>query len=131
MCNPEAFLLFYVAPPPKASNKCKVKVSTSYKMLQADFALRDDLLKWRDQQAIEDNMDDDFFSPQLILSDSLLDRILALSHHTKLPDINALRDQPDWVYSQEYGETILGLIRKHFPPPAPSILYSNKLVPME
>lgn len=120
MCNPEAFLLFYVAPPPKASNKRKVKVSTSYKMSQADFALQDDLLKWREQQAIEEDIDDDFFGPQLILSDSLLDRILALSHHSKLPNIIALRDQTDWVYVQEYGEMILGLIRKHFPPPAPS-----------
>ncbi|KIJ09267.1 hypothetical protein PAXINDRAFT_17634 [Paxillus involutus ATCC 200175] len=78
--------------------------------------LKEDLIAWQRKQVVNDGLDDDFFGPQLILTDPILTRIINLSHHSKLPDISALKAQTNWVFAQEYGNAILALAHKHFPP---------------
>ncbi|KIJ10206.1 hypothetical protein PAXINDRAFT_16777 [Paxillus involutus ATCC 200175] len=120
ICNPQAFLLFFAPPPPKLKRARHLKLP-EYKMELLHRTLKEDLMVWRQQQLVENGMDDDFFGPQLILTDKLLTRILDLSHHRKLPDISALKAQTHWVFANEYGPTILALVHKHFPQqPAPA-----------
>ncbi|KII91007.1 hypothetical protein PLICRDRAFT_553037 [Plicaturopsis crispa FD-325 SS-3] len=119
-CNPDHFLLRF-APKPAQSKRGKRKAKVGdYTMTPTDFKLRDALDEWRKKQMEEEGLGrDDFFGPQLLLSDGILDRIVDLAHASKVTNIQELNEQTDWCYASTYGPKILSIIESHAPAPAP------------
>ncbi|KIK37779.1 hypothetical protein CY34DRAFT_59074, partial [Suillus luteus UH-Slu-Lm8-n1] len=77
----------------------------------------DALEKWRGEKMKDCGFgDDDFFGPQLVLTDEALDRIVDLAHDYKLPDLKTLRDQVNWCYVDSLGSEIITLVKEFFPP---------------
>ncbi|KIJ09295.1 hypothetical protein PAXINDRAFT_17613 [Paxillus involutus ATCC 200175] len=117
VCNPQSFLLFFAPPPPKSKRAQRLKLA-GYKMEASHCSLKEDLISWRQQQLISSGMDDDFYGPHLILTDKIIIRIIELSHHSKLPDVSALKAQTNWIFASEYGAAILAIVNRHFPQPS-------------
>lgn len=89
-----------------------------------DFKLHDELNDWREKQMVEEGLGlDDFFGPQLLLSDDILDRIVDLHHHSKVHDVQSLIDQTGWHYASRYGTQILEIVKSctRLVPPRPSV----------
>ena len=61
-----------------------------------NFKLKDGLKAWRTEQMEWEFSGDDFFGPQLLLSDEILNQIISLAHKNKLTDIQSLHEQTDW-----------------------------------
>jgi hypothetical protein len=99
-----------------------------------------ELLQWRDFKVLEEDLDgDDFFSPQIIMSNKILDRIIDLAHYSKIITTTMLFEQTHWCYADLYGPEILKIIKTCIPlprPPSPkpvvlvsvSVLGSSSLV---
>lgn len=80
--------------------------------------LRQALCHWREMKMIEEDLDgDDFFGPQIIMANKILDRIVDLAHHLKLTTIDSLTQQTNWCYSLDYGPEVIQIINTHLPPP--------------
>ena len=62
---------------------------------------------------------DNFFGPQYLMSDNILNRIVDLARHNKLTDIASLFEQTDWRHASKYGTQILELVNISKPPPPP------------
>ncbi|KAF4615749.1 hypothetical protein D9613_012407 [Agrocybe pediades] len=104
-CFPDAVHFF---PPPistvQVRRKRKFRVK-KYTMGPADGQLTKALERWRLQQMEQLGLGGDvIFGPQLILSDSVLDRLVQLGHLKKIPDIDSLDSQTDWRYARKYGQ---------------------------
>jgi hypothetical protein len=84
-----------------------------------DFKLKDGLKAWRTEQMEQEFSGDDFFGPQLLLSDEILNRIVDLAHKNKLTDIQSLHEQTDWRHSSKYGAVIIEMVKSCAPPPPP------------
>ena len=83
-----------------------------------DDALTTDLKNLREQFLEREGLGCDLiFGPLRILSDELLDWIVKLGHHQKLPTLEALVHQTDWWYARKYGQEILEAVHKLYPPP--------------
>ena len=63
-----------------------------------------------------------FFGPQLLLSDDILNWIVHLAHYKKLLDIQALHDQTDWQHTEKYSSAIIEMVKSCAPPPPPPAL---------
>ncbi|KAG2029679.1 hypothetical protein BDR03DRAFT_1018079 [Suillus americanus] len=105
-----------------AKPKYKIK---PYEMTDAKRRLQQELIKWRDSKIIKEDLDaDDFFGPQMIMSNKILNRIVDLAHYHKILSTASLFEQTSWCYSSEYGQSILDIILTCIPlpivqPPAP------------
>ncbi|KAG2134983.1 P-loop containing nucleoside triphosphate hydrolase protein, partial [Suillus cothurnatus] len=106
----------------RAKPKYKIK---PYKMTTRKRNLQQELVKWRELKMIEEDLDaDDFFGPQMIMSNRILSRIVDLAHYHKITSTTSLFEQAAWCYSSEYGQSILDVIYTCIPlpvvePPAP------------
>ncbi|KAG2114391.1 hypothetical protein DEU56DRAFT_933873 [Suillus clintonianus] len=104
--------------------KPKYKIKP-YEMTDAERRLQQELIKWRDSKIIEEDLDaDDFFGPQMIMSNKILNRIVDLAHYHKILSTTSLFEQTSWCYSSEYGQSVLDIILTCIPlpivqPPAP------------
>ena len=129
-CNPEFFP--FLSPPsplpklPRSKRKFKFE---DYKMNSSDFKLRDGLDNWRTSQMETEFPGDDFFGPQYIMSDDILNRIVDLAHHGKLLDISSLLEQTDWKHAVKYGFEILELVNMIHTPPLPPLAPVLSLAP--
>jgi hypothetical protein len=102
--------------------------------------LHQELLQWRDFKVLEEDFDgDNFFSPQIIMSNKILDQIIDLAHYLKIITTTTLFEQMHWCYADLYGPEILKIIKMCIPlprPPSPkpvalvsvSVLGSSSLV---
>lgn len=76
---------------------------------------------WRVEQSRKEGLgDDDFFGAHFVLCDEILERIVSLAHHSRIPDLEALVVQTSWCFAKDYGPEILKIVREHFPNPPPS-----------
>ncbi|KAG1894466.1 P-loop containing nucleoside triphosphate hydrolase protein [Suillus fuscotomentosus] len=106
----------------RAKPKYKIK---PYKMTDTECRLQQELIKWRDSKIIEEDLDaDDFFGPQMIMSNKILNCIVDLAHYHKILSTTSLFEQTSWCYSSEYGQSVLDIILTCIPlpivqPPAP------------
>ncbi|KAG2109987.1 uncharacterized protein F5147DRAFT_772828 [Suillus discolor] len=104
--------------------KPKYKVKP-YKMTDSKCKLQQELIKWRDSKIIEEDLDaDDFFGPQMIMSNKILNSIVDLAHYHKILSTTSLFQQTSWCYSSKYRQSILDIILTCIPlpivkPPAP------------
>ncbi|KAG2040353.1 hypothetical protein BDR03DRAFT_831004, partial [Suillus americanus] len=105
-----------------------------YKMTNTKRRLQQELIKWRDSKIIEEDLDaDDFFGPQMIMSNKILNRIVDLVHYHKILSTASLFEQTSWCYSSEYGQSILDIILTCIPLPivqplaAPAVIISLPL----
>ncbi|KAF5381621.1 hypothetical protein D9615_005404 [Tricholomella constricta] len=113
-----SFVLVSLNHPAVKATRGKRKVKADkYTMKPHDHGLKDALDAWRTKQLATDFEGDDFFGPQMILSDDLLDRIVDLAHYCKIPDVEALLHQTSWRYASKYGPAIQELVFKYQPEP--------------
>ena len=65
----------------------------------------------------------DFFGPQLLLSDDILDWTVNRHHHSKVHDVQSLIDQTGWCYTSRYGTQIIEIVKNCTRPvqPRPSV----------
>ena len=97
-----------------------------------DRGLLKALEEWRRQTHAKEGFGgDDIFGAQLFVVDDVLERIVELAHHFKLPDVNALAAQTGWYKARQYGPEILGIVRRFFSEsaPAPQPTSARKIVP--
>ena len=100
----------------RAKRKYKVP---NYIMGDPEHHLRRRLEEWRELQLVEEDLaTDDFFGPQVIMSNSILTRIVGLAHTNKITSVESLLSQTDWVYSKSYGPKILEIIQATIPLPS-------------
>ncbi|KIJ08905.1 hypothetical protein PAXINDRAFT_17987 [Paxillus involutus ATCC 200175] len=89
-------------------------------MSQGEDNLHKELVHWREMKMIEEDLDgDDFFGPQIIMSNKILHRIIDLAHYFKLTTPTSLLEQTGWCYSMDYGPEIIQLIKAKIPFPVP------------
>lgn len=92
-----------------------------------DFKLRHELDEWRQNQLVKEGFDeDDFFGPQYLMADDILNRIVDLAHHSQLPTVQVLLEQTEWANSTKYGADVLKIVHK-YTIPAPSPLTTQPL----
>ncbi|KIK76230.1 hypothetical protein PAXRUDRAFT_85865, partial [Paxillus rubicundulus Ve08.2h10] len=104
-------------PSTRAKRKFKTK---PYTMSQGEDNLRKELIHWREMKMIEEDLDgDDFFGPQIIMSNKILHCIIDLAHYLKLTTPTSLLEQTGWCYSMDYGPEIIQLIKAKIPFPVP------------
>ncbi|KAF5324147.1 hypothetical protein D9619_011145 [Psilocybe cf. subviscida] len=121
-CSPDAFMLLPLSQPPekiRAKRRVNFKDST---MNAYDITLCNALRKWRNETLQRSGKSPNgFFGPNLILSDKLLIRIVMLARDraNKIPDIDALAHQTNWIHAKKYGAEILLYATCWYPPPAP------------
>jgi hypothetical protein len=84
-----------------------------------DIKLKAALKAWRTQQMEIEFSGDDFFGPQLLLSDEILNRIVGLARNNKLTDIQSLNEQTDWRHTSKYGSAIIEMVKNCASPPPP------------
>jgi hypothetical protein len=82
-----------------------------------DVKLKAVLKAWRTQQMEIEFSSDDFFGPQLLLSDEIMNRIVSLACKKKLTDIQSLNEQTDWRHASKYGSAIIEMVKSCAPPP--------------
>ncbi|EGO30354.1 hypothetical protein SERLADRAFT_404560 [Serpula lacrymans var. lacrymans S7.9] len=112
----------------RAKHKFKFNEPT---MTPKDLAFCQALEEWREREMVESGLgEDDFFGPQLILADGILNRIIAVAHHLKLTDIASLKDQTGWRNSKKYGASIISLFLTHYLPPPPPPLFTTGPLPI-
>ncbi|KAF8835722.1 hypothetical protein BDN67DRAFT_912477, partial [Paxillus ammoniavirescens] len=102
-----------------AHNRAKRKFKTKpYTMSQGKDNLHKELVHWREMKMIEEDLDgDDFFGPQIIMSNKILHCIIDLAHYFKLTTPTSLLKQMGWCYSMDYGPEIIQLIKVKIPFP--------------
>ncbi|KAG2045881.1 hypothetical protein BDR06DRAFT_977892 [Suillus hirtellus] len=111
--------LFPLLPLPSTCTKCKFTIKP-YKMTTGGHNLHQELLQWRDFKVLEEDLDgDNFFSPQIIMSNKILDRIIDLAHYSKIISTTALFEQTYWCYANLYSPEILKIIKTCIPLPRP------------
>lgn len=80
--------------------------------------LRQELLQWRNFKLLEEDPDgDDFFDPQIIMLNKILDQIVDLAHYSKIITVTTLFEQTHWCYADVYGAEILTIIKSCIPLP--------------
>ncbi|KAF8223531.1 hypothetical protein L208DRAFT_1067242, partial [Tricholoma matsutake] len=114
-CNPGSFIL-PVIPPSKLNERMQRKKRKlkfkGYSMDLYNFKLCNELDDWREKQMVEEGLGlDNFFGPQLLLSDDILDWIVDLHHHSKVHNVQSLIDQTGWHYASRYGTQILKIVK--------------------
>lgn len=117
MCHP---IVFPIADAPiKASRgKRKLKVR-NFTMDEYNQRLRDGLTMWRKQQLKDEGCDgDDFFGPEILMSNDVRNQIVDLAHHGKIPNVKAIEEQTGWQYTLQYGQKILEIINIYSRPQA-------------
>ncbi|KAF9525693.1 P-loop containing nucleoside triphosphate hydrolase protein [Crepidotus variabilis] len=123
-CCPDRFILMALAQPSHKATRAKRKLKfKNYTMDSHDRALFQELDKWRTKTAEQEEIgDDDYFGALFIATDDILERIVLLVHHSKLPDVKMLAAQTNWRYAHKYGDNLLTTVA-HFllvnPPPLP------------
>ena len=71
-------------------------------------------------KVIEEDLDgDNFFGPQIVMSNKILDRIVDLAHYFKITTPTSLLQQTGWCYSLDYGGEIIAIIKARIPFPTP------------
>ena len=60
-------------------------------------------------------LDDTFLTPQSLMSEELVDRIVDLAHNAKIKTASDLRAQVSWSFLDTHGSKILELIQKSHP----------------
>ncbi|KIK77049.1 hypothetical protein PAXRUDRAFT_83870, partial [Paxillus rubicundulus Ve08.2h10] len=89
-----------------------------YTMSHSEDNLCKDLIQWREMKMIEEDLDgNDFFGPQIIMSNKILHCIIDLTHYFKLTTPTSLLEQTGWCYSMDHGPEIIQLIRAWIPVP--------------
>lgn len=74
---------------------------------------------------------DNFFRPQYIMSDDILNQTVDLTSYKKLADIPSLFEQTDWRHARKYGPQILELVNiSKLPSPLPLPLPLLPLPPL-
>jgi len=84
-----------------------------------DHSLKQALLAWRERNAREIFGDIDYFTPNVFLHSSILNRILDLAHAHKINSVLDLKNQTSWCFAEEYGRDIIRLIKQHCPSSQP------------
>lgn len=109
VCHPVSFPVATV--PIKGSrSKRKMKV-TNFTMDEYDLRLRDGLNEWREQQLEDEGRGgDDFFGPEVLMSNDVRNRIVDLAHHGKIQNVKTLEEQTGWQYALHYGLKVFELI---------------------
>lgn len=82
--------------------------------------LREALIGLRSQLAEEMLSQGSFLAPQIVLSKTLLNRIVDLAHHRKITNMISLRDQISWAFLDSHGSKVVDLVHRFFPPPSSS-----------
>lgn len=98
----------------KATRKRKMntkKISVE-DMSDRDNALKDALVAWRAQEMKNIGFSGkDFFGPQFVMSERILQRIIELAHESKLTNATVFVEQVQWCDSQIYADEILEIIQ--------------------
>lgn len=88
-----------------------------YKTSEKEAALKTALRAWQNEECEKSSQfhDNEFFRPQLLMTDIVLQRIIDLAHYVKLPNISALAAQTHWHYTKQYSGALLAIINKYCP----------------
>jgi hypothetical protein len=116
ICHPSAFQSIPPAGVPVPKRKApKNKVLTQVPDT-IDRALKAALVQWR-ERFFEDiyGAEEDYWGPEIVLSDALVERIVGLARMAKLRDFTALCTQISWCYMAQHGEVLLKIVHAHRP----------------
>ncbi|KAH7906213.1 P-loop containing nucleoside triphosphate hydrolase protein [Hygrophoropsis aurantiaca] len=122
LCNPDAISQMVSkpsdSPPSIARAPAKVKVN-AFEPSASEQELKAALFQWRDEQATALFGQNDFYSPDMFLHHTLVNRIVSLAHEFKLSNVTDLLNQTQWSFATRHGAAILDLVNRFCPKPAP------------
>lgn len=108
-----------------ASRKPKKSSIKAYDTTPSCVALRDALLRWRDEHTVlefDTSIFEDF-GGDIFLPITILRRVVDCAQAGKLLSLDNLRKELDWEadFLDRHGRALLALVHRHFPLPAPPI----------
>ena len=125
ICHPDHFIFPIVEAsdkPPKAIRKLMPK---TYERGSAEKNLHSALQQLRRELAAEILPEGSFLTPQSLMSNKLLDRIVDLAHDQALKTTQHLREQITWGFLDTHAVQVLELAHKFCPPAKPAALFTN------
>ena len=91
---------------------------------------RDALYDWRTKTATAQFGCLDFWPANLLLHEEILEEIVALVDANKIVTVEDLRKETGWILCDQYGDQIVSLIQRFFPPtPVLNLFVSTPLPP--
>lgn len=124
--HPFAFPLFdtLVPQPPKLPNRSRLP---NYSMGPKEYELCEALEDWREEKMAEkygrSHLID--IGPSIIMSDSILDRLVNCAHHEKIKTIEDFRKETHWLATDKYGPEVLAIIHRIIPVKVVSVALTN------
>jgi hypothetical protein len=116
ICHPVHFTFPATEPndkPPRAIRKYMPK---EYVRGPTEKALRVALVSFRCELAAEILPEQSFITPQSLMSNTLVDRIVDLAHYQVLKTTADLRDQVTWAFLDTHGTKVVNLVHQFCPP---------------
>lgn len=124
--HPFAFPLFdtLVPQPPKLPNRSRLP---NYSMGPKEYELCEALEDWREEKMAEkygrSHLID--IGPSIIMSDSILDRLVNCAHHEKIKTIEDFRKETHWLATDKYEPEVLAIIHRIIPVKVVSVALTN------
>ncbi|KAH7917215.1 hypothetical protein BV22DRAFT_1026812 [Leucogyrophana mollusca] len=129
--HPNSFTSYISTAPklPKAPARSRI---AKFSMATADYSLLDALEDWRETKTAQlfghAHLHD--LGPGLVMTDSVVDRIVNCAHHHKIKTASDLKKETRWIYTDKYGDEVVTLILRLAPLPVPQApLVSTPLQP--
>lgn len=107
----------FLPPPAKPPRKRKIKAQeiTADNMDATDRLLKKALRKWAAEELQKRYPGEEFYGPQLIMSERVLHRIIDLAHESKIPNATVLTEQLQWSDAPRYADQVFEIIRTIYP----------------
>ncbi|KAF4566198.1 hypothetical protein EYR36_011613 [Pleurotus pulmonarius] len=118
ICHPHAFAEFDVATHRADPQPSRSRIDPKTPMNVNDIALRNSLEDWREKTAIQMYGAANFreYGAGLIMSNTVLDRIVLCGHSKKLKTGADLSQETRWTLATKYANEILALVHRHTVP---------------
>ena len=91
---------------------------------------RDALYDWRTKMATDLFGALDFYPANLFLHEEMLGDIVVFADTNKIVTLQDLRKKTNWILCDQYGDQIISLIRRFFPPAPPPNLFVSTPLPL-
>ncbi len=132
VCDPDAFRTsegLHTHTKPTRKRKVHANTILAENMDGADVSLKNALHAWRVQELKNLGFGgEDFFGPQFVMSERVLQRVVELAHDSKIASSTSFIEQVQWCDSAKYADEIMGLVRSVYPinlPKPLTVLSSN------
>ena len=121
LCHPEFFVKYKMNPEPQFCSASKSH-QKSFIIYDHNHCFKDELFKWWKEKALA-KFGTCYFNTigtNVLISDNIIDQIVACTHWQKIKTINNVKREMGWCNQSswvlELGDSLMEIIMKHLPP---------------